>query len=127
MDGIHILNTYEMIDKTPYWIAWIIALGLFAIVTIICFIINAVSEYKHDFEFADASASFTISCLVATVALFAGMSMIFGINTDIDNKYTVYEILPDDAITANELIDKYDIIETKGDIFVVKDKIEVTK
>lgn len=111
MDGVNILYQSE-ITTTPFWVV----------------IVGIVLFYTAIFAFIEGIKS--RSCPVKLIAfIIAGVSigvLITIANTSLcipTDRYH-YEATIDDDVTFTELYEKYEIIEQKGEIYILKDKPE---
>ena len=61
--------------------------------------------------------------LFVIIAIISGLGALAAVHTKPVYKYTPqYEILIDDTVTAREFFDKYNLIDRRGEIFVVEEK-----
>lgn len=112
-DGITVLNTYitNPIDSR----AWFIFLAsLF-----VCVVVGAIGIYAMVLK-----ENFGIIFLSIAIIGAIGMSSLF--QYDVKHPNTVYEIIIDDTVNMNEFFDNFEIVDKRGEIYVVKmlDKIE---
>lgn len=109
MDGIEILNSYQII-KTSWGMCF---QGLiFLILLIICAIIMIHFMKKGDF---------------VAIAFFVGVFFFFvfsitSFSQGNKTKTTRYEVIISDEVSYNKFIEKYNVIEQRGKIFVVEEK-----
>lgn len=67
----------------------------------------------------DKSLIPALLCAAAAICAFVvGMVLDCNVNTD---RYK-YECIIDDSVSISELYDHYDVVEQRGDIWVIKDK-----
>ena len=116
MEGINIINKTPITDMT--------ILGYFMLVLgmlIICCTANILSS------------TYLFSIYGVKVRIICGIEIIIGICMEIfavfPSSYTrkptdiyQYECTLDDSASFNEVLKKYDIVEQKGDIWILKDK-----
>lgn len=57
-------------------------------------------------------------CIASLIAIFITVAKAPVVDTG-RNKY---EVILDDSVSANEIYDKYEVIERRGDIWVLQDK-----
>ena len=117
MEGVQILNQFEVVTKTifswkSFWIGAII--GAAVAVTIILLVMIS------DFDWS----TFGIMCAVfipivsIILALFAG----FLIGPTPTEYETHYEVSINENVSMQEFMDKYEIIETRGSIYTIREK-----
>ena len=110
MDGITILNT-TIVDEYARWVLpTVLALGLICIVALVL-MLN--SNDKGVIIFG-------------TISLLAMIAMPIIIGTSKShwrtNERNQYECIIDDSVSINEVYEKYNVIERRGDIWVLEDK-----
>ena len=111
-----ILNTYPVLCE-----GLLGGIGVF--VAIVCFIcififLNCAMEY--------GSTACGILSLVCIILCFAGF-ITFVVDDDHPTGKYRYEILLDDLYPASKLNENYDVIEQRGEIFVIEDKEAIDK
>lgn len=115
MDGITILNTItENVSNTA---GLVVALILSIVITIISFIaIIVVSDKFSEFN------GFIIAFIVTGIfgILFVIVS-IFVLNTP-QEPQTLYEVTISDEVSFKDFTSKYEIIEQRGEIYIVKER-----
>ena len=116
MDGVTILNTItENVSNTAY----LVVLLIFSIiVTILSFIaIIAVSNKFSKFD------NFIIAFVITGIAgiLFV-IVLILELNAPPQEPQTLYEVTISDEVSFKDFTSKYDIIEQRGEIYVVKER-----
>lgn len=112
MTGVTILNTIEVV------ITGNIALGLIVGGFVGCAlfgILLIVSSYNDNLFFTWLSG---ICCLISACCIVAG-----GFSSPKFHHYE-YEVLIDEEVNLVDFYEKYDIIEKKGEIYVIKEKEE---
>ena len=110
MDGITILNT-TIVDEYAQWVLpAVLALGLICIVALVL-MLN--SNDKGVIIFG-------------TISLLAMIAMPIIIGTSKShwrtNERNQYECIIDDSVSINEVYENYNVIERRGDIWVLEDK-----
>ena len=116
MNGIDILNKEEILT-TPEWIGVVLAISAFiGIVSIILALVFGTLTY-HD------TASFFF------IIIFVCSSIMCVIFNCINDTYKVeptgryrYEATIDDSVSITEVYDHYNVVEQRGDIWVLEDK-----
>ena len=108
MEGITILNSEVLM--VPHWgLSVVIILGLVGI--FLSFFMDVL-----DFDF-DVVKMLIIS---ASIALIGAISLfIFKVPY-----YTSYEVILEDSVSMNEFFDRYEILDQRGQIYVIKEKEE---
>lgn len=113
MDGVTILNTIEVTGASKNVI--IATLIGFVIALLIMFILEASEDSIFD--------TFLLILLISNIF---GLFACFFVGTyQNENHKTVelrYEVTIDDTVSMTEFNKKYEIIEQRGDIFVVKER-----
>ena len=116
-----ILNTFptEIITGTAYYFTWSIACWIGVIIVAII-IALAVIALKEGFEYSEGLVLLLGITLItlAAVILFALI-----LPHEITTTINTYEVVMDETVSFNEVIDKYNFIEKRGDIYVLQDKL----
>ena len=112
MDGITILNT-TIVDEYARWVLpTVLALGLICIVALVL-MLN--SNDKGVIIFG-------------TISLLAMIAMPIIIGTSKShwrtNERNQYECIIDDSVSINEVYENYNVIERRGKIWILEDKID---
>lgn len=118
MSGIEILNQYEVVVETTlnaaaFWIVFGITAALIIGIGI--------------FLYASDSCSVGIIPAMAVVGLIVGFvcGMAFGRIAEIPIKYeTRYEVQISDDVSMSEFTKKYEVIDQRGSIFIIREKTE---
>lgn len=119
MDGVTILNEIEVVTKTvfsweSFW--WGALSGV--IIGVLAAIIFGLSE-------GDWVAFFIGLAVFCTFfVLFIGLIVGFGLKPEPVEYETHYEVSIDENVNMQEFMDKYEIIETRGSIYTVREKYE---
>ena len=112
MDGITILNTTIVDDYAQWVLPTVLALGFICIVALVL-MLN--SNDKGVIIFG-------------TISLLAMIAMPIIIGTSKShwrtNERNQYECIIDDSVSINEVYENYNVIERRGDIWVLEDKID---
>lgn len=116
-----ILNTFptEIITGTAYYFTWSIACWIGVIIVAII-IALAVIALKEGFEYSEGLVLLLGITLItlAAVILFALI-----LPHEITTTINTYEVVMDETVSFNEVIDKYNFIKKRGDIYVLQDKL----
>ena len=116
MTGVEILNETQVIAEsafgwTAFWIAGSIILGIIIIIGIVLSITDGPD---------------LVGCIVLIgFGILSGLSFgfIWGMWCETPTKYeTHYQVIIDDSVSMNDFLDKYEIIDTEGKIFTVKER-----
>lgn len=113
IEGIEILNKIEIVKTVfPGWVGWITLIGC-----IIVFLIGIIFAIK------ERDGSWVIIAFFINI-LFVFMMIIFG---DVNQKKVPtgryrYEVTMSDDVNFKEVYEKYELVETRGEIFVFEDK-----
>ena len=116
-----ILNTttVDIVTGKAYYFFWSIGCWIGIIVTIACVIgfavcvIEAIKEEEM------------VIVLFGLLALVVGAIVLFGavLPHDVITTVNQYEVTVNETIPFKEVMDKYDFIEQRGDIYVLRDKL----
>ena len=109
IEGIHILNSTEIMD-IPTWAAWLIFGGMLAALFGILIMLAA----KKDV----VVCIFGIVGMIGVCTFFCGLSF----NPEEPTGRYRYEVTIDPSVTFSELYEKYDVIEQRGEIWVLEEK-----
>lgn len=112
-----VINTIELTKTAPGMnIALAIGIALFAILMTIGFLLVSSLNHKREMIGMWCVSIALVLCLFLII-----MGLIKDNVTIPTGKYQ-YEITIDDAVSFNEVIEQYDIIERRGEIFVVEER-----
>lgn len=110
MNGITILNTIIVDDYARWVLPTVLALGFICIVSLVLMI--------------NSNDSGVI--IFGTISLLAMIAMPIIIGTSKShwrtNQRNQYECIIDDSVSINEVYENYNVIERRGDIWVLEDK-----
>ena len=110
MDGITILNT-TIVDEYAQWVLpTVLALGFICIMALVL-MLNSKDNRVPIFG--------TIS-LLAMIAIY--IIVITSKSHRRTNERNQYECIIDDSVSINEVYENYNVIERRGDIWVLEDK-----
>ena len=104
IDGITILNQTEIMEVPGVWLFITICISL-----VIGFIV-ALLLHNED------------ALPIVTLLAFIGMAIVVSILFKEPTGRYKYECLIDDSVSITELYEKYEVIEQRGDIWVLEDK-----
>lgn len=110
MDGITILNTIIVDDYARWVLPTVLAFGFICIVSLVLMI--------------NSNDSGVI--IFGTISLLAMIAMPIIVITSKShwrtNERNQYECIIDDSVSINEVYENYNVIERRGDIWVLEDK-----
>lgn len=109
LEGITVLNQAEIID-TPH-------VGLNIIAALIILVVSALFSAPFKFELWTAPVGFILGSLVVI-----GLIKLFNIPMIEPSGRYRYECTIDESVSMTEVYERYDIIEQRGDIWVLEDK-----
>ena len=116
MDGVTILNTItENVSNT----AGFVVLLIFSIAVIILSFIAIIAVSDKFYEF-NAFAMIYIITGIAGISLI--IASILELNTPPQEPQTLYEVTISDEVSFKDLTSKYEFIEQRGEIYVVKER-----
>ena len=114
LDGITILNTYEVVTKTAFsWPGFWIGVSIVAVVALI----GSIISYDNLEDFLVVFGVSTIICGVL-IGLFFG----FAVMRKPIEYVSEYEVTISNEVSMNEFYNRYDVIEQRGDIYVIREK-----
>lgn len=117
MDGITILNSFEVVTKTAFSItAFWAGVIIGSVVGLIAGVIFGLSESDWGAFF------FSTIFFVLFIGLFIGLLSGFVICPEEVAKETHYEVLISENVSMSEFMQRYEIVDTRGQIYVVKEK-----
>lgn len=113
MDGITILNTI-IVNDCADWVSFIaLALGVICITALILMLTS------------NDETGVIIFCIISLVAMIATPIIIIASKTHWrTNERNQYECIIDDSVSINEVYENYNVIERRGEIWVLEDKID---
>ena len=116
-----ILNTttVDIITGKAYYFSWSIGCWVGIILTIACVIAFALCVIEAIKE------KDILMILLGILVLGLGATILFGavLPHDITATVNQYEVTINKNITFKEIMDKYDFIEQRGDIYVLREKL----
>lgn len=107
IEGITILNQTEIIDF-PAWAS--ITISMLIVIAVLCVL----------FACAEKSLGLAVSSLIAMVGVIV-VVLIGGLNPVETGRYE-YEVTIDESVNFIDIYENYDVIEQRGDIWVIEDK-----
>lgn len=117
MTGVTILNEFEVVTKTvfsweSFWWGVLIGAGIGLIMAII-----------FGIQESDWSAFFYgLGVFCTLIGLFVGLLGGFVLKPKPVEYETHYEVSINETVSMQEFMDKYEIIETRGSIYTVREK-----
>ena len=119
MDGVTILNQYEVVSATSFsWPSfWIVFVVIAIFVAIFAF---ASVSRDHDWKCALIICAVAIPIGAGAFGLLAG-KVVCPEPTEYETRY---EVSVDDTVLMQEFYEKYEVIEQRGKIFVVREATE---
>lgn len=110
MDGITILNT-TLVDECAQWVVpTVLAIG---VVCVVALVLMLNSTDKGVIIFGTISLLAMISTPIIIIASKTHWRT---------NERNQYECIIDDSVSINEVYENYNVIERRGDIWVLEDK-----
>ena len=117
MEGVTILNSFEVVTEYIFsWPAFWAGAIIGTVIAIVAAIIFGVSEGEW--------SAFFFSLIAFSIAFSGIMGFLCGykICPEPVAYETHYEVSIDENVNMQEFMDKYEIIETRGSIYTVKEK-----
>ncbi len=116
MEGVQILNQFEVVTKEVFnWDTFLIGLGIGAAVGLVAAIIFGLTEGEWLAFFCMALV--LIPILALFVGALSGVAWMKPVAWE-----THYEITINEEVSMQEFMEKYEILETRGTIYTVKEK-----
>jgi len=116
-----ILNTFptKIVTGTAYYFSWSIAcwIGVVIVAIIIALAVICIKEGIKYSEGADLILGIVLIALAAVVLFMLILPH------EVTTTINTYEVTMDETISFNEVMDKYNFIEKRGDIYVLQDKL----
>ena len=117
MDGVTILNTItENVSNTAGFLVVILIFSIMAIILSFIAIIEASNKFS---EFNGFVIVFIITG-IAGISFF--IVSILELNTAPQEPQTLYEVTISDEVSFKDFTSKYEIIEQRGEIYIVKER-----
>jgi hypothetical protein len=117
MEGVQILNQFEVVTETVFnWSAFWTGVGIGVVIGLIAAIIFGCSESDW--------LAFFVGCAVyipLISLLLGGLSGAFLVRKPIAWE-THYEVSINEEVNMQDFMDKYEIVETRGEIYTVREK-----
>ena len=118
MEGIHILNQTEIMSTPSMWKTLVIIAIITSLLSLIFLAIC--EEYEWDIARLGGITMLILSTICLSICFVGWICTIDTLHT---GRYR-YEVTIDDDVTFDEIVDKYDVIEQRGEIWVLEDKGE---
>lgn len=114
MNGINILNSTEVVVESTcnWWLAGIV----WIVVVVACGMIAYGAYNKGEAVVA--------GCLVGALIGLLLWVLVGAMTSESVVQEVQYEVIIDDSVSMKEFTNKYEIIEQRGEIYVVREKIE---
>ena len=117
MNGVQILNQFEVVTETVFsWNSFWVGLGIGAAVGLISAVIFGYSEADWEAFF------FACAIFIPVIGLGVGGLAGFAVNPTPVAYETHYEVSISEETNMQEFMSKYEIIETRGEIYTVREK-----
>lgn len=112
MEGITILNQTEVMEPTPLAVKVIVILMIIALISCIAFFI---ADY--------VMASITCPVILGFISISSLVTvLIIGILSPKHLTGYKYEVTIDENVSMKEVYERYEIVEQRGDIWVLRNK-----
>ena len=108
MEGVNILNIIES-NFIPGGVFLLVLGGLLAVSSVVCIII-AILDAPPEFI-----ALGTVTGLIALIMIVGGIDILC-------HSKTKYEVTIDDSVNFTEFVNKYEVVEQRGQIYVVTER-----
>lgn len=118
MSGIEILKQTEIMDIHPNTVALIIVCIL-SVLAIVC--AKTISFYRNKYEESPDIFRW-VGVISLSVAIFALLGSFAFPDKRPTGRYE-YEVLIDDSVSIKEVYKNYEIVNEKGDIYILRDLV----
>lgn len=112
MEGIIILNQTEIMTE-PSWFGPVLLIGFFSTLIIVAVIVGWLNRFKGD-------GAGIAGGLIGSI-LYAIIFLIVCFQSVPSGRYR-YETIIEESMRFDEVLDKYNVIEQKGKIWILEDK-----
>lgn len=117
MSGVEILNQYEVVTRTTF--SW----SSFGWGCLIALIIGVIISFIITMDYFDWISFLICSAIIVTVlCLLIGFVAGFILCPKATEIETRYEVSISPEVSMQEFLNKYEIIETRGSIYTVREK-----
>ena len=113
MEGVTILNTTP-VTGLPVWLIIICVIACVALVVFDAMIIADIVVFKRKTR--------KIWIVTFTILAIAAISLFGYLNDIYETGHHYYECVIEDTASFNEIMNTYEIVDQRGDIWVLKDK-----
>ena len=113
MEGVTILNTTP-VTGLPIWVIIICIIACLILVMFDAMIIADIIVFKRKTR--------KIWIVTFTILAIAAISLFGYLNNIYETGHYYYECVIEDTASFNEIMDTYEIVDQRGDIWVLKDK-----
>ena len=113
MEGVTILNTTP-VTGLPVWLIIICVIACVALVVFDAMIIADIVVFKRKTR--------KIWIVTFTILAVAAISLFGYLNDIYETGHHYYECVIEDTASFNEIMNTYEIVDQRGDIWVLKDK-----
>jgi ABC-type uncharacterized transport system permease subunit len=116
MNGVEILNQSNIYETDVYWWILIVCAGAGLLGGLIASIKEWIN-YGFDASYVVMTVMMTLACS------FAGL--IFTLASEHETEtidYIEYKVTASEDVTLNDFLDKYEILDQEGKIYIVKEK-----
>lgn len=115
MNGIDILNKEEILTS-PEWIGMAASISGVMVIISVIFVV-AFTLTIHDT--ASILSMILFVCSIVAFVVFAAINDIY--KSEPTGRYR-YEVTIDDSVSITEVYDHYNVVEQRGDIWILEDK-----
>ena len=116
MDGVTILNTItENVSNTA-------GLGVILISSIVFIIISFIAIIICSNKFSEFNDFVIVYIIIGIAGISFFIVSIFELNTPPQEPQTLYEVTISDEVSFKDFTLKYEIIEQRGEIYIVKER-----
>lgn len=114
MDGVTILNTYTENVSTINYV-------ILLILSVFILIFSAIGIYVVSEKFSDFNGYTLFYTIILALSAAVLIISIIELKTPPKEPQTLYEVTVSDDVSFTEFMDKYIIIEQRGEIYIVKE------
>ena len=118
MTGVEILNVTEHAIMERAW-SWSMCFGLFIGLFSLCVIIGFIQGFIE----GDIYVGIQVGLIIGLICALLGSPLLTAAfsRKEVGKEYH-YKVIIDDSVSMNEFLDKYEILDQEGKIYIVKER-----
>ena len=115
LEGITVLNQTEIMDS-PSWLIWTIAIGAVVLIIVIGLLVTCLTD-------SDGFGVF----VGGVVAILYGLMLCATFANTVPTGRYKYEVIIDESVSFEDIYENYDVIEQRGDLWILEDKEKMSE